>query len=528
MISRSAFVSHFSCLSSTVMVQAGAIKYYFVVFSLSLAVPSENARILGIFQTPAYSHQVVYRALTEQLLARGHTMTIMTTDPAFDGHPNVTEISFKSSYKVFNRIINYVDAKQKQLSQIETLNQVMDLGLKLMSEQLNHPEVKQIIKEHELHRFDLLIIEYFNFVPMLAFAELFDCPAIGITSMETSHTVHGMFGNPTNSVIHPDSLIFSHEHGKLTFVERLVSLVLHNVWKLFIKPNLDKKLMKLTKEHFPTVTTEKEKLEQRLKLFLANMHPLMGSIRQVVPNFIQLGFMHIKPSNSLSEGALKTFLDGSKHGAILISFGSNVKSKDFSPELREVFIEVFKKWKYNVVWKFELDELPNKPHNMMIAAWLPQADVLAHPNLKLLVCQGGQQTIEEAIDREVPLVVIPFIEEQESNANKLVERKIGFRLNFHTLNEANLKAAIEEMIKPQYKDNIKKLKSLIYDQPMNSLEKAVWWTEHSIGHETKQHKTSSIPLYQRNWLDIVCFVGFVFFLITKTFDFISYLEKMQT
>lgn len=48
--------------------------------------------------------------------------------------------------------------------------------------------------------------------------------------------------------------------------------------------------------------------------------------------------------------------------------------------------------------------------------------VLAHPNIKLFVTQGGLQSLDEAIYNEVPLVVIPFFGDQEQNA-KMVRSK---------------------------------------------------------------------------------------------------------
>ena len=53
----------------------------------------------------------------------------------------------------------------------------------------------------------------------------------------------------------------------------------------------------------------------------------------------------------------------------------------------------------------ETDDLENQPSNVKISKWLPQADLLSHPNIKLFIMQGGQQSLEEAIDRTIPLVV---------------------------------------------------------------------------------------------------------------------------
>jgi glucuronosyltransferase len=167
-----------------------------------------------------------------------------------------------------------------------------------------------------------------------------------------------------------------------------------------------------------------------------------------------------------------------------------------------------------VLWKFEADDLPNKPDNVMISKWTPQSDLLAHPKIKLFIMQGGQQSMEEAIDRTVPMIVIPFLGDQDANAKRMVRKGIGHHLDLHSLTESKLLGAINEMLKPKYKQNIVKLRELVYDQPMTSRERAVWWTEYVIRHKGAKHLEYPgrlVPFYQKYWLD---FFGLAVFFST--------------
>jgi glucuronosyltransferase len=56
----------------------------------------------------------------------------------------------------------------------------------------------------------------------------------------------------------------------------------------------------------------------------------------------------------------------------------------------DIFINVFKTFNYDILWKWEIDDFPDKPKNLKTLKWLPQADLLAHPNIKLFITQGGQ------------------------------------------------------------------------------------------------------------------------------------------
>lgn len=69
-------------------------------------------------------------------------------------------------------------------------------------------------------------------------------------------------------------------------------------------------------------------------------------------------------------------MDEAKDGAIYFSFGTNVKGKDMPKEKVAIFLNVFKKLKQRVIWKWEDDKLADKPANVLISNWLPQNDIL--------------------------------------------------------------------------------------------------------------------------------------------------------
>ncbi|XP_052741039.1 UDP-glucosyltransferase 2-like [Bicyclus anynana] len=78
---------------------------FFVLYFYITIQYSETANILAIFPTPSISHQVVFRPLMHELVKRGHRVTIITTDPAFNEKQrpaNLTEIDVHDiSYKIW-------------------------------------------------------------------------------------------------------------------------------------------------------------------------------------------------------------------------------------------------------------------------------------------------------------------------------------------------------------------------------------------------------------------------------------------
>lgn len=70
---------------------------------------------------------------------------------------------------------------------------------------------------------------------------------------------------------------------------------------------------------------------------------------------------------------------------------------------------------------------------------------VAHPNVRVFVTQGGLQSIEEAIDRAVPMVGLSFVFDQTMNTQKMVEVGIGISLDPFTVTKEELKKSIVDV-----------------------------------------------------------------------------------
>lgn len=74
------------------------------------------------------------------------------------------------------------------------------------------------------------------------------------------------------------------------------------------------------------------------------------------------------------------------------------------------------------------------------------------------------------------------------------------------MNEENLRDKILEATKPEYKRSMQKLHDLVYDQPISSMEKAIFWIEHVIRHKGAKHlefKGKNVPIHQTFCLDFI-------------------------
>lgn len=224
-------------------------------------------------------------------------------------------------------------------------------------------------------------------------------------------------------------------------------------------------------------------------------------------------------------------MDGAKEGVIYFSFGTNVRGSAIDRNKRKIFLEAFSELPYKILWKFEEEYMENKPHNVKISKWLPQQDVLSHPHVKLFITQGGFQSLEEAIVKKVPLLAIPFFVDQFFNSQRISKLGIGKALDIKTLSKKHLNEAISEIIeKPKYKEEISKISQIGGDQPMDGLDKAVWWTEYVIrnrGAEYLKNNDFDFPWYRFLLLDVISFLFIVMlvglYVLYKFLNLLNYL-----
>ncbi|XP_017775569.1 PREDICTED: UDP-glucuronosyltransferase 2B33-like [Nicrophorus vespilloides] len=470
----------------------------------------DAARILGVFPSPSYSHQIVFLPIIKELAKRGHEVVVITTDPMKEDIKNLKQIDISFTYELsnkhnFSKIIN-----ENNKNPFKLMNTFMNIISDTTSTIFEYSEVKKLISNENEH-FDLLMVEYL--IPtFLAFKHRFNCPMIGLTSLDSPYHGHAAVGNPVHAVLYPD-MNLPFQTLKLNFFERLISFTYVQFLKyciyLKIVPAEDTTIEKYFGNNYPSIT----KLLDSIDMLFINVNYILHTVRPLTPATVTIGpFIQIKPPKELPKD-LKLFLDEAKEGVIYFSLGTNVKSKDIPEETRTVIMKTFAKLPYKILWKFESEDLKEKPDNVKIIKWIPQQDVLCHKNIKLFISQCGLQSLEESLYNYVPVLGLPFFGDQSSNAFKLESNGLGLSLDYKELTVDKFTFSINELINnPKYKNRVKEISNLLKDEPMSSLEKAVWWTEYVLRNKGAQHLKGpavDIPTYQYYYLDIIAFFAFI-------------------
>ena len=90
--------------------------------------------------------------------------------------------------------------------------------------------------------------------------------------------------------------------------------------------------------------------------------------------------------------------------------------------------------------------MPGLPPNVKLSKWVPQQDVLGHPNTKLFITHGGLLSTQEATYHGVPLIGIPIFGDQDLNMKQA--KRAGYALTVEILDmtEESLEKTITEIL----------------------------------------------------------------------------------
>jgi len=159
------------------------------------------------------------------------------------------------------------------------------------------------------------------------------------------------------------------------------------------------------------------------------------------------------------------------------------------------------------------------PANVKIFPWLPQTDLLAHPNVKLFITHGGAGSIQETICYKTPIVGIPIFGDQFINLQEAVTHHLGVVLPWNELTEHNLVASIKTVLEDKsYEDSVCSLQNLILDTPIHPRDNVVWWLEYLLRHPHNARMRSpakDLYWFQYFLLDILAVMLGVLYIVYK-------------
>ncbi|XP_055702672.1 UDP-glycosyltransferase UGT5-like [Phlebotomus papatasi] len=473
------------------------------------------ANILFLETVPSPSHHIWIRTLSTALAERGHNITSLSTDIEEHTPENLHYLHLD---KVYDVMYNQEDEDFGQewdffeMGKINSYLQLlifMDFTPLTLKGSLKSTGFHQLLAYPDDFKFDLIIYDFMVGGIMLPFVQKFNNPpVIALTAFYSVEFGASIVGGTLNPSFIP--YIVNHDGDLTSFFGRVNNFVLTFLDYFLKECYMPYKLNALLRKEMPWAKDIRE-LNQLAKIVLLNKHPGLDIIEPAFPNVISVGGMQIQRNKGLPQD-LQEVLDNSKDGVILLSLGTNVKSAMLGDDRITEILETFRSLpQYTFIWKFEADSLPVEvPSNVIIRKFVPQSDLLEHPNLKLFISHCGLLSTQEAIWFGVPILGLPVFGDQFHNLKLSLKNGVAEEGNLGKIDRMSFQQLIEKMLKdPKYRNNAETLSQVFRDQKETPLERAIWWTEYVLRHPNMTYMRSSsfeLGIIKRQSWDVMAFI----------------------
>lgn len=258
-------------------------------------------------------------------------------------------------------------------------------------------------------------------------------------------------------------------------------------------------------------------------MMLVNSNFVLEPPRAISPNIKYVGPIIPQDPKPLPS-RLQQWLDGAgPKGVVFISFGGTLEAPVTAsktlvqvigsmPDVRFVW-----KLRPEVQAEIQQDMLAANLSNAYISEWLPQNDLLAHPNIRAFVTQGGYLSMAEAAYHAVPIIGLPFIPGQGELIRFAQDKGWAQRLPADTLCKGRpeaFKQTLSEVLQNKsYKQAAEVTSQRLRANPRPYSQEAADWVEYAAslrehGPFLHPHKIQQL-WYQQVMLDVLLFYAAV-------------------
>jgi glucuronosyltransferase len=456
------------------------------------------------------------RHFIRALLERGHEVTTLATFPHKETHPNYTEILIDPPFNLYTAYPQESFFGNNYKSDFESVFMYFGMGTITTEYGLAHPKIQEFLKRKDLH-FDLVINEQFFQESFYTFAHIYNAPLATISTLGHSDYMDRSMGllTPWSHVPHQINLDWG---DNMNFYQRSYNtfLCLFDMMAryFYYLPIQQKLLEKYIAPHFDRPLPTVYELEQSVALRLLNNHRSLSKPRPALPGMIDIAGVHIQQPKPLPDD-LEQIIASAKNGVIYFSFGAFLQGSKMPADKKQMFLSAFEKINQTVLWKWEDESTIKVPKNVIIRKWMPQNDILAHPNVIMFISHGGLFGTTEAVNVGIPVLFIPFLGDQNRNAEKIRKAGFGKTIKFLSLTPELLVDNINELITNKtYAETAKRVSSVFRDNLVHPMNESMFWLEYIVRHKGAPHLISGAK--KLNWaqyllLDVFAFYFFVIF-----------------
>ncbi|KAM7398173.1 hypothetical protein PAMA_006187 [Pampus argenteus] len=495
----------------------------FVFLSISLfcfTPPCDGGNIL-VFPVDG-SHWINMKILLEELHARGHSITVIRASTSWyiaEKSPLYTSITIEMDEGIENFFDVYLQehmkAQREGASALTFFKLTKDfLSMISQAHSLWSDALVQIFDDKHLvkrlmdSQYDLVLTDP-AIAPGVVLAKYLNLPMVLNVRWITSGEGHSAIApSPLSYIPVPGSGLTD----KMNFFQRVKNMLFYSIivfqQKFMVGPSYDAICDKYIEGGCDIIS-----LLQEADIWLFRSDFVFEFPRPTMPNVIYIGGFQCKPPQPLPADLEEFVQSAGDHGVIIMTLGTLVNA--LPSEVTDDIATVFAKMPQKVIWRHKGERPSTLGNNTLIVEWMPQKDLLGHPQTKVFVAHGGTNGVQEAIYHGVPVLGIPLFFDQYDNLLRLQERGAGKIIQLANVNGHSFEQGLKEVLyRDSYRESMQRLSRLHRDQPMAPMDQAIFWVEYVMRHKGASHLRTEA--YKMPWYSYYCLDVFLLLLTAAT------------
>ncbi|XP_072604947.1 UDP-glucuronosyltransferase 2B31 isoform X2 [Vulpes vulpes] len=402
-----------------------------------------------------YSHWINVKTILDELVQRGHEVTVLTSSASILVDPNkLSAIKFEiySAHlsrgdfeALFIKLLNiwiYDIPKDSFWAYFSVMQEIFwefyESAEKLCKDVVLN---KKLMTKLQESKFDLILADAVGPCGELL-AELLKIPLVYTLRFSPGYAFEKHIGGlplPPSYV----PVILSELTDQMTFMERVKNMLYVLYFDFWFQTINEKSWDQFYSEVLGRPTTLYE-LMRKADIWLIRTYWDLEFPHPLLPHFDFVGGLHCKPAKPLPKEMEEFVQSSGENGIVVFSLGSMVNNM---PEERaNVIASALAQIPQKVLWRFDGKKPETLGPNTRLYKWLPQNDLLGHLKARAFITHGGTNGIYEAIYHGIPMVGIPLFADQADNIVHMKAKGAAIRLDFSTMSSADLLNALRTVI----------------------------------------------------------------------------------
>ncbi|XP_061186448.1 UDP-glucuronosyltransferase 1-6-like [Saccostrea echinata] len=382
----------------------------------------------------------------------------------------------------------------------------LSLGPKVQSIMLNITHTyltdSDIFNKLEGQHFQTVIFDGLMYVPSLILAHKLSIPEV--VYCFASFLPHVIYRVPSDYLSIPEFPLFPIPDPNLVTsrfqsLSQRIGMILMGIFgKSLIFPD------DVVRKYVSTSSLDEfYKKANTFSFYLMDQDEILDYPRPSLPNIAFVGGLSLSNSLHPLPNQIQLHIDSAKDGIVVATFGSK---SNMPVKFKTIFYEAFQNIP-EIHFIANIDESYFMGKNILTIPWLPQNDLLANKRIKAFITHCGNSGQYEALYHGVPMIAIPISGDQIYNADRIVIKSFGVKLNHNTLTPEGLERSIREVVyNDSYSRKIKIASEMYRSKPLNASQRAAYWVHHVTTYGSSHLRSASHTLHDFKFFGLDSFL----------------------